>query len=444
MADIKPFRGVRPAEAYAAEIAALPYDVYNRSEAKEVVMRQPLSFLKIDRAETQFPDDTDMYSQQVYDKARDTLTCMINDGLFIQDASDCYYLYALTFHGRTQTGLVGCTSIDDYLNGVIRRHENTREEKELDRIHHIDTMNAQTGPIFLAYHSVDALQALIRNIQSQRAVYDFYSDDGIRHQVWKIENPETIEQITQLISNMEHLYIADGHHRAASAVKVGLKRREEHPDFDGSEEFNYFMSVLFPAEELRNYDYNRIVTGLNGYTVESLLNKIRSRFDVKELDAVCMDSGSGGGSALSGDSGSSESSASSGDSGLYSVSRPQHKGEIYMHTAGKWYRLCASPSLYSDDPVSSLDVSLLQNMILGPLLGIKNPKTDSRIQFVGGIRGLGELVRLADETPDSVAFAMYPTSMEELLRVADAGRLMPPKSTWFEPKLRSGLFIHLL
>lgn len=412
MASIKPFYGVRPSESHAAEIAALPYDVYTREEAKAAVERNPLSFLKIDRAETQFPDHTDMYSQQVYIRARDTLSEMIHEGLFLQDPSECYYLYALTFHGRTQTGIVGCASVNDYLNGTIRKHENTREEKELDRIRHIDTMNAQTGPIFLAFRSVDALQTLIRTIVSQPSVYDFCSDDGIRHQVWRVADPSQIEQITQLVSEIDHLYIADGHHRAASAVKVGLKRREEHPDFDGSEEFNYFLSVLFPADELQIYDYNRVVTGLNGYTPDALLNRIRSKFDAAEIT----------------------------ESDLH----PQQKGDIHMYLSGKWYRLRTNAALHCEDPVNSLDVSVLQNQILDPLLGIRNPKTDPRIGFVGGIRGLDELVRFVDETPDSIAFAMYPTSMDELLRVADAGRLMPPKSTWFEPKLRSGLFIHLI
>ncbi len=425
MTIIRPFKGVRPAEDLASFVAALPYDVYNRKEAKEVVAQNPLSFLKIDRAETMFPDDTDMYSQAVYEKARDMLAEMIADGTFVKDEQDCYYLYALTMDGRTQTGIVGCASIDDYLNGIIRKHENTREEKELDRIRHVDTLSAQTGPIFLAYRSVPELNWLAAQIKEMSALYDFTSEDGIRHQVWQIADSEMIEQISHIFRNLSHIYIADGHHRAASAVKTGLKRRQEHPDYDGTEEFNYFLSVLFPAEELRIYDYNRVITGFNGYTFDELLQLIGEQFDIEEAvkDTAADSTGSVSCSTVC-------------------PPHPQKKGEICMYGHGKWYRLTAHPSLYTDDPVDSLDVSVLHNVILNPVLGIKDEKTDSRIRFVGGIRGLGELVRLVDQEKEAVAFAMYPTSMEELLTVADAGRLMPPKSTWFEPKLRSGLFIH--
>ena len=408
MTIIRPFRGVRPTEDLASSVAALPYDVYNRTEAKAVVEQNPLSFLKIDRAETMFPDETDMYSQAVYEKARDTLAEMIADGTFIKDTQYCYYLYALTMDGRTQTGIVGCASIDDYLNGIIRKHENTREDKELDRIHHVDTLSAQTGPIFLAYRSVPELNQLVAQTREMPSLYDFTSDDGIRHQVWKIDDPSTIEQISRIFRNLSHIYIADGHHRAASAVKTGLKRRQEHPDYDGTEEFNYFLSVLFPAEELHIYDYNRVITGFNGHPFDELLSLIGEHFDIEENCSP----------------------------------HPQKKGEISMYGNGKWYQLTAQPSLYTNDPVDSLDVSVLHNAILDPILGIKDEKTDSRIRFVGGIRGLEELVRLVDQEEEAIAFAMYPTSMEELLTVADAGRLMPPKSTWFEPKLRSGLFIH--
>lgn len=417
MTVIRPFKGIRPAEEFASSIAALPYDVYNREEAKQAVEQNPLSFLKIDRAETQFPDDTDMYSREVYEKARTTLQEMISDGFFVRDETNCYYLYALTLHGRTQTGLVGCASIDDYIRGIIRKHENTREEKELDRIRHVDTLSAQTGPIFLAYRAVPELTELIASLKEKHALYDFTSEDGIRHQVWKIAQPDIIEQISRIFSEIQHIYIADGHHRAASAVKTGLKRRAEYPDYTGEEEFNYFLSVLFPAEELRIYDYNRVVTGLNGYSLETLLKEIKKKFTITEFSDE-----------------------------IHRKCRwhPERKGEIGLYSGGTWYKLTAAPSLYCQDPVKDLDVSILQNEILEPLLGIQNPKTDSRIQFVGGIRGLEELERLvdADTTGNTAAFAMYPTSMEELLSVADSGQLMPPKSTWFEPKLRSGLFIH--
>lgn len=426
MAVLKPFKGVRPEAALVSSVAALPYDVYNRKEAKEEVKKNPLSFLKIDRAETQFPDDMDMYAQEVYDKARDTLYEMIQDGTFIQDTSDCYYLYTLTMNGRAQNGLVGCASIDDYLNNTIKKHENTRADKEQDRIQHVDTLNAQTGPIFLAYRPDTSIHELILQIKKAPALYDFTSSDGIQHQLWKIADVETICRITALIADIPALYIADGHHRAASAVQAGLIRRREHPDYDGTEEFNYFLSVLFPADELKIYDYNRVVSGLNGHTPEQLLASLRDHFDIKELTApYSYDNTTAGGSCPS----------------------PARKGEFCMYMQGTWYRLTADSSCYADDPVLDLDVSVLQNFVLDPLFGIKEPKTDPRISFVGGIRGLKELTCMVDESTEAVekiAFAMYPTSMDELLRVADASLLMPPKSTWFEPKLRSGLLIHLL
>ena len=413
MPVLRPFRGVRPAGDKASDIAALPYDVYNREEAKRVVERNPLSFLKIDRAETQFPEETDLYSQEVYECARQTLKEMICDGSFIEDEEPCFYLYALTFNGRTQTGIVGCAAVDDYLRGAIRKHENTKEDKEKDRIRHVDTLNAQTGPIFLAYRQQAKLKGIVDRVKCSDPIYDFISEDGIRHQVWKIgtdteEDRERQKKIADVFSNMECVYIADGHHRAASAVKVGLKRRREFPDYDGTEEFNYFLSVLFPAEELRIFDYNRVVTGTTEQTFDELLERIRENFQVTESASEI---------------------------------HPGHKGEIVMYGSGRWYRLT----------VHELDVSILQNYILDPLFDIKDPKIDPRVQFVGGIRGIGELVRLTDreskaegESALRVAFAMYPTSMDELLAVADSGRLMPPKSTWFEPKLRSGLFIHMM
>ncbi len=427
MPVLRPFRGVRPAGDKASDIAALPYDVYNREEAKRVVERNPLSFLKIDRAETQFPEETDLYSQEVYECARQTLKEMICDGSFIEDEEPCFYLYALTFNGRTQTGIVGCAAVDDYLRGAIRKHENTKEDKEKDRIRHVDTLNAQTGPIFLAYRQQAKLKGIVDRVKCSDPIYDFISEDGIRHQVWKIgtdteEDRERQKKIADVFSNMECVYIADGHHRAASAVKVGLKRRREHPDYDGTEEFNYFLSVLFPAEELRIFDYNRVVTGTAEQTLEELLERIRGNFQITESASEI---------------------------------HPRHKGEIVMYGSRRWYRLTVHEELYKNDPVDDLDVSILQNYILDPLFDIKDPKTDPRVQFVGGIRGIGELVRLTDGAADGesktagdpalrVAFAMYPTSMDELLAVADSGRLMPPKSTWFEPKLRSGLFIHMM
>lgn len=406
MANIKPFCSVRPNESLAREIAALPYDVYNREEAKQVVEKNPKSFLKIDRAETQFDDDFDMYSEEVYQKAHDTLAEMIDDGEFVKDEKPCFYVYELIMNGRSQTGIVGCASVDDYLNNVIMKHENTREDKELDRIHHVDTCNAQTGPIFLTYRANEKINHIVTDKKQEKALYDFVAEDGVSHRVWRIDAVEEVEKIAELFAAIPHIYIADGHHRAASAVKVGLKRRNENPNYTGREEFNYFLSVLFPDEELMVMDYNRVVKDLNGYTKETFLEELEKDF------VICP----------------------KGEK-PYS---PKAKGEMGMFLGKQWYSLTFKGKV-SENPVESLDVSILQNKVLEPLLAIEDPKTDKRIKFIGGIRGLKAL---EEQTKEGVAFSMYPTSMRELFAVSDAGLLMPPKSTWFEPKLRSGLFIH--
>ncbi len=411
MANIKPFRAIRPTVDKAAAIAALPYDVYNRQEAKEVVKNNPDSFLNIDRAETQFDDSVDTYAECVYQKAHDLLWDKINKGDFIRDEAPCYYIYELTMDGRVQTGIVACASIDDYENQVIKKHENTRADKEADRIHHVDSCNAQTGPIFLAYRANAVIREIVARTKQTDAVYDFTSEDGIRHRVWVISDVADIDAIRGAFDGIGEIYIADGHHRAASAVKVGLKRRAEHPDYDGSEEFNYFLSVLFPDEELMIMDYNRVVKDLNGLTAEKFLKKVQELFDVTPVSREDR--------------------------------KPQKKGDFSMYLDGKWYLCTIREADRSNDPVKGLDVSLLQELLLTPVLGIGDPKTDKRIDFVGGIRGLDELERRCSADGDSVvAFAMYATDISELFAVADAGLLMPPKSTWFEPKLRSGLFIH--
>ncbi len=410
MAEIRPFLCIRPSEGKAADIAALPYDVYNRTEAKEAVKGNPDSFLKIDRAETQFDDTVDMYDPKVYQKAHDLLWDMVEKGDFIQEDAPCYYVYEQTMDGRVQTGIVACASIDDYANGVIKKHENTRAEKEADRIRHVDACNAQTGPIFLAYRANATIREAVLAAKATEALYDFVSEDGIRHRVFCISDADEILKIQDAFSKIGEIYIADGHHRAASAVKVGLMRREAHPDYTGEEAFHYFLSVLFPDEELMILDYNRVVKDLRGDTPEAFLSKVKRIFDVKEL-------------------GQAES--------------PKEKGTISMYLDGAWYALTIRACDRNNDPVEGLDVSLLQKLLLGPVLGIEDPKTDARIDFVGGIRGLEELKRRAS-SDCAVAFAMYPTSIQELFAVADAGKLMPPKSTWFEPKLRSGLFIHAI
>jgi uncharacterized protein (DUF1015 family) len=409
MAIIRPFAAIRPAAEKADKIAALPYDVYNRQEAKEAVKGNPDSFLNIDRPETQFEDDFDMYSDEAYEKAKELLWGMVEDGRFIRDEEENYYIYELTMNGRSQTGIVACASIDDYANNIIKKHENTRAEKEADRIHHVDAVGAQTGPIFLAYRHNDVINEVVAKTKETAPVYAFTAEDGISHRVWIISDKDDITKIMKAFADINEIYIADGHHRAASAVKVGQKRRAENPANTGKEEYNYFLSVLFPDEELRIYDYNRVVKDLNGMSEEEFLAKLSEILDIEEIP--------------------------------FEKASPSEAHHFGMYLGGKWYDLAVRQADLNEDPVKGLDVSLLQDLVLEPLFGIQDPKTDARIDFVGGIRGMKELEKRVSEDC-KVAFSMYPTSIAQLFAVADAGLLMPPKSTWFEPKLRSGLFIH--
>ncbi len=406
MADIRPFAAIRPAEGYADKIAALPYDVYDRKEAKAEVALHPDSFLRIDRAETQFDDSVDMYADCVYEKAKELLWGMVSEGKFVRDEAPHYYIYELVMDGRSQAGIVACASVEDYENNVIKRHENTRAEKEQDRIRHVDTCNAQTGPIFLAYRHRPELDAILHAEMMETPAVDFVAPDGITHRVWVIKDRERTEEIGRIFVGIGEIYIADGHHRAASAVRVGKKRMEAN----GREtEASHFLSVLFADTQLKIMDYNRVVMDLNGYTPEDFLDEIQTYYEITDRSITEI--------------------------------RPTKKGEVSMYLDKNWYLLNLHEKYRMSDPVEGLDVQRLQDLVLGPLLGILDPKTDARIDFVGGIRGLKELQKRCEEGA-AVAFAMFPTSMEELFTVADAGRLMPPKSTWFEPKLRSGLFIH--
>ena len=409
MAVVKSFKCVRPVKELAEQVASLPYDVYDRKEAKAVVSGKPYAFLNIDRPETAFDDSFDMYSKEAYEKAKNLYEEFKNNGIYEKDNEDGYYLYELTMNGRSQIGIVGLASVDDYLNDIIKKHENTREEKEIDRIKHVDTVNAQTGPIFLAYKKNDDLKKIISENISDAPIYDFVSDDGIGHRVWKVDKAYN-EQIRECFENIESLYIADGHHRAASAVKVALKRRQN--ENNPNAEYNYFLSVIFDERQLHILPYNRIVLDLNKKSVEEVISLIAENFDITESPVL----------------------EEIGD-----------RGEFGMLVNDKFYILSAKKKVLdsvSGDVIKSLDVSILQDLVLDPIFGIKDPRTDERIKFAGGIRGVGYLKSEIDNDRGKVAFLMYPTSMEELFAVADENKLMPPKSTWFEPKLRSGIFIH--
>ena len=411
MAVIRKFKAIRPTSEMAEAVAALPYDVVNSEEAREMTKDKPYSFLHVDKAEIDLPVDTDIYSPQVYAKAKENLDKLVSDGILVQDNKPMLYVYELTMDGRSQTGLVACTSIDEYLDGIIKKHELTREDKEQDRIRHVDICNANTGPIFLAYRTVDEISAIIENVKKNAPVYDFTAEDGIKHRAWVIDNDETANKLIELFKAVPNLYIADGHHRNASAAKVGLKRRAEHPNYTGDEEFNYYLAVIFPSDQLKIMDYNRVVKDLNGMTSEEFMNKLAEKFDIHEADGRA---------------------------------KPEKQYDFGMYLDKKWYMLTAKENLRVNDAVAGLDVSILQDNVLIPILGIGDIRTDKRIDFVGGIRGLGELERRVDSGEMKVAFAMYPTSIDQLMTIADENKIMPPKSTWFEPKLRSGLFIHSL
>ena len=404
MATVRPFAAYMPAKGYEEKIAALPYDVYNRAEAKEVVSKNEYSFLRIDRAETNFDDDVDTYDERVYAKADELIQDFIAKGLFVKQDKPGYYVYEQVMDGRAQTGIVGCASVAEYESGIIKKHENTLAAKEADRINHIDKTNMQTGPIFLAFRSNDSIDAFLEDVRKRTPYYDFVSDDNIGHRVWVIDSDEEINKVKDFFEGMDALYIADGHHRCASACRVGARRHTEGQD----KESDYFMSVMFPENRLKIMDYNRVVKDLNGYSAEEFVTELTQYYDIEESDTPV---------------------------------RPNKKGECGMYLENRWHKLTLKEEFASDDPVDGLDVSLLQKYVLDGLLDIHDPKTDSRIDFVGGIRGLAELERRCN-TDCVLAFSMYPTDILELFAVADAGRLMPPKSTWFEPKLRSGLFLH--
>ncbi|HOY84522.1 MAG TPA: DUF1015 family protein [Candidatus Syntrophosphaera sp.] len=415
MAVFKPFRALRPVPQRAAEIASLPYDVMDSDEARIEVQKHPLSYIHVEKPEVDLPAGTDLYDPAVYAKAKENLDNYSRQGHMKQDPQPLFYIYRQTMDGREQNGLVGLTSVDEYMAGKIKKHEFTRADKEADRIRHVDACDAHASPVFFTYRHQDAIDTVVERVkQAKEPVYDFVSDDGIGHSLWLLDDPADIAAIQAAFADLDCLYVADGHHRTASAAKVGLLRREQHPHFTGEEEFNFFMAVIFPDNQLKIFDYNRVVKDLNGHSKEDFLKLVEQKFQLTPIR----------------------------EAGNF---QPGQTHEIAMYLDHSWYRLVPKAGSWDTaNPVASLDVSILQDNLLHPILGIGDPRRDKRIDFVGGIRGLDELVRRVDSGREAVAFAMFPTSMDELLSIADAGLIMPPKSTWFEPKLRSGLFIHPL
>jgi uncharacterized protein (DUF1015 family) len=415
MAIIKPFKAIRPRQDLVDKVAALPYDVMSSDEARNMVFNNPYSFLHIDKAEIDLDPDIYIYDKKVYEKAKNNLNDMIKKSILVQEDQPCFYIYKLTMDGRSQTGIVVCTSIDEYIDGTIKKHELTREDKEIDRINHVDYCNANTGPIFLTYRLKESIDKIIKEYMcNHKMEYSFESDDHILQEVWVISDKSTINDLINEFKTVPSLYIADGHHRNASAVKVGLKRRQDHPNYNGDEEFNYYLSVIFPDNELSIMDYNRVIKDLNGLTEKEFIEKLSEKFVV---EAYINSNGY----------------------------KPEEIHTFGMYINKMWYKVKLKEEfLDGSDSVASLDVSILQKQVLEPLLGIKDPRTDKRIDFIGGIRGIKELVKRVDSGEMKLAFSMYPTSINELMTIADSGKIMPPKSTWFEPKLRSGLFIHSL
>ena len=409
MKKVKAFRALRPIEGYADQIAALPYDVMDSNEARLMVKDKPLSFLHVDKAEIDLDPSVDIYDDKVYEKARTNFQALRASGKMIKDESDCYYIYQQTMGGRTQTGIVACPHVDDYLNDKIKKHELTRADKETDRIRHVDTLDANTGPIFLTHRPDPELAAITSQWMAKNASIFSFTADEVKHEGWVIDCADTIEKIASCFQRINALYIADGHHRCASAVKVAQKRREANPDYTGEEEFNYFLAVIFPSDELFIYDYNRLVHDLNGLSEAQFLDKVKESFDAEKADKPV---------------------------------KPANKHQFGLYTKEGWYCLQAKKGILDDsDPVERLDVSILQKHLLGPILGIDDPRTNKRIDFAGGIRGLEELERRV-KSDMAAAFSMFPTTLDDLMDISDAGKIMPPKSTWFEPKLLSGLFIH--
>ena len=404
MLRIRAFQGLRPADELAAEVACVPYDVVDRKEAAELAKGNPKSLMHVDRAEIDLAADVNPYAPEVYAKALENFQALKSSGALVRETEPCLYIYEQQMGQHVQTGIAAVCHIEDYEKDIIKKHEKTRRDKEDDRTRLIGTLNANTGPVFLTYRDSADIDGLVEKVRTEKPLYDFFAPDGIGHRVWRIAGGE---QLVRLFAQIPVSYVADGHHRTASAVRVGVERRAANPSHTGLEDYNWFLAVLFPASQLRILPYNRCVKDLNGHSPEQFLAAVRERFTLAEGVAPS----------------------------------PEAPGRVSMYLGGKWYGLLWQPAPDAD-PISRLDVTILQERLLAPLLGIDDPRTNQRIDFVGGIRGTGELVKRVDSGRDAVAFSMYPTTVDQLMDIADANQIMPPKSTWFEPKLRSGLFIH--
>jgi uncharacterized protein (DUF1015 family) len=414
MAKIHAFKGFRPGKDRVNEVASRPYDVLNSSEAREEVKGNPWSFLHVVKPEVDLPEGTDLYSDRVYNKGRENLQKLISEGYFVQDSSDHLYVYGQTMFGKTQYGIVACASVDDYLKDIIKKHELTRPDKEEDRMNHIRVTNFNAEPVFFAYPDHDVLDGIVERVVSENATYDFTTDDGVGHHFWVISDTDLIKRIEEIFEkDIPFTYVADGHHRTAAAALVGQERRNSNPDHRGNEEYNYFLAVHFPASQLTIIDYNRVVKDLNGMTAAEFLEELQEGFVVEKKGPE--------------------------------IYKPHRLHSFGMYLEGNWYELSAKPGTFNDeDPIACLDVTVLSEQVLGPLLNITDLRKSKRIDFVGGIRGLEELSRRVDSGEMAAAFALYPVSMKQLMDIADNGMIMPPKTTWFEPKLRSGLVIHSL
>jgi uncharacterized protein (DUF1015 family) len=411
MVTIKAFKGIRPKEDIVEKVVSKPYDVINSEEARTEVKGNDYSFLRVVKSEVDLPNDVDSHDKSIYETARKNLDKFIKENVLIQDKKPMLYIYAQTMSGRTQYGIVGCASVEEYEKDIIKKHEFTRKDKEDDRVNHVNITNANTGPVFLTYRDHEKVNTFVENyVKESKPVYSFESDN-VKHELWLIEDENKIKEIENYFKEIPELYVADGHHRSASAARVGRERRENNPNHNGTEEYNYYLAVFFPASHLMIMDYNRSVKDLNGLKSEEFIKKIEEKFNVSKVD----------------------------------YKKPKSSKNFCMYLDGTWYNLSAKDGTYDkNDPVNSLDVAILQNNLLSPILGIGDPRTDNRIHFIGGIRGTSELEKIVNSGDFKVSFSLYPTTIEDLMSVADAGLTMPPKSTWFEPKLKSGLLVHRL